>query len=97
MFSAIAIHTVGRTPRFGAVPAPDSVDLNMVEDGVFGYLDPNGTGTSTTPRLLAGLLRPTAGAAHVFDLNAWSSAPAVHRLIGDVPSQLALYDVVRSP
>ncbi|RZL83287.1 MAG: ABC transporter ATP-binding protein [Rhodococcus sp. (in: high G+C Gram-positive bacteria)] len=92
MPSDIAIHTVGLTKRFGSVLALDSVDLNIVEGEVFGYLGPNGAGKSTTLRLLVGLLRPTAGSAHVFDLDAWSSAPAVHRLIGYVPGELALYD-----
>ncbi|WP_235214415.1 ATP-binding cassette domain-containing protein [Rhodococcus opacus] len=92
MSSDIAIRTVGLTTRFGSMLALGTVDVNIVEGEVFGYLGPNGAGKSTTLRLLVGLLRPTAGSAHVFGLDAWSSAPAVHRLIGYVPGELALYD-----
>jgi ABC-2 type transport system ATP-binding protein len=92
MSSGIAVQTAGLTKRFGSVLALDSVDLTIVEGEVFGYLGPNGAGKSTTLRVLAGLLRPTAGTAQVLGLDAWSSAPAVHRLIGYVPGELAFYD-----
>ncbi|WP_009472531.1 ABC transporter ATP-binding protein [Rhodococcus sp. JVH1] len=92
MSDTIAICTVGLSKRFGSVLALDAVDLNVVEGEVFGYLGPNGAGKSTTLRLLTGLLRPTAGSARVLGLDAWSAAPAVHRRIGYVPGELALYD-----
>ena len=92
MSSDIAIRTVGLTTRFGFMLALGTVDVNIVEGEVFGYLGPNGAGKSTTLRLLVGLLRPTAGSAQLFGLDAWSAAPAVHRLIGYVPGELALYD-----
>ncbi|ABG91866.1 ABC transporter, ATP-binding protein [Rhodococcus jostii RHA1] len=92
MSDTIAMCTVGLSKRFGSVLALDAVDLNVVEGEVFGYLGPNGAGKSTTLRLLTGLLRPTAGSARVLGLDAWSAAPAVHRRIGYVPGELALYD-----
>lgn len=96
MSSGIAIRTLDLTKRFGTLLALDSVELNIVEGEIFGYLGPNGAGKSTTLRLLVGLLRPTAGSARVFGLDPWSSAPAVHRLIGYVPGELALYDRLTS-
>ncbi len=66
--SAPAIRTEGLTKRFrsGQV-AVDGIDLVVPRGAVYGFLGPNGSGKTTTIRMLLGLVRPTAGAAWVLD------------------------------
>ena len=61
----LAIETSGLTKRFGSQIAVDAVDLAVPRGAVFGFLGPNGSGKTTTIRMLLGLLRPTAGDARV--------------------------------
>ncbi|HEY4270066.1 MAG TPA: ABC transporter ATP-binding protein [Galbitalea sp.] len=61
----LAIETRGLTKRFGAHAAVDSVDLVVPRGAVFGFLGPNGSGKTTTIRMLLGLASPTAGEARV--------------------------------
>ena len=61
----LAIETAGLTKRFGTQTAVDSIDLAVPRGAVFGFLGPNGSGKTTTIRMLLGLLRATSGAAHV--------------------------------
>ncbi|WP_280356674.1 ATP-binding cassette domain-containing protein, partial [Nocardia otitidiscaviarum] len=61
-----AIHAVGLRKQFGDTVAVDGVDLAVPEGGIYGFLGPNGAGKTTTIRMLATLVRPTAGQATVF-------------------------------
>ncbi|WP_306363048.1 ATP-binding cassette domain-containing protein [Nocardia sp. CC227C] len=61
-----AIHAVGLRKQFGDTVAVDGVDLTVPEGGVYGFLGPNGAGKTTTIRMLATLVRPTAGQATIF-------------------------------
>ncbi|MDO5736387.1 MAG: ATP-binding cassette domain-containing protein [Propionibacteriaceae bacterium] len=65
---APAIRTEGLTKRFrsGQV-AVDGIDLVVPRGAVYGFLGPNGSGKTTTIRMLLGLVRPTAGAAWLLD------------------------------
>ena len=60
----LAVRTVGLTKRFrtGQV-AVDGIDLRVPHGAVYGFLGPNGSGKTTTIRLLLGLARPTGGRA----------------------------------
>lgn len=60
-----AIETAGLVKHFGATHALDGVDLRIRRGSVYGLLGPNGAGKTTTIRILATLLRPTAGRATV--------------------------------
>jgi ABC-2 type transport system ATP-binding protein len=60
-----AIETHGLIKTFGETRALDGVDLRIREGSVYGLLGPNGAGKTTTIRILATLLRPTAGTATV--------------------------------
>jgi ABC-2 type transport system ATP-binding protein len=59
--SAAAIRTEGLTKRFGDVAAVDGIALDVPHGSVFGFLGPNGSGKTTTIRMLLGLIAPTAG------------------------------------
>jgi ABC-2 type transport system ATP-binding protein len=68
------------------------VDLVIETGEIFGFLGPNGAGKTTTIRLLLDLIRPTSGRATVFGLDSTADAVAIHRRIGYVPGEFALYD-----
>jgi ABC-2 type transport system ATP-binding protein len=61
----LAIETRGLTKRFGAQTAVSNVDLAVPRGAVFGFLGPNGSGKTTTIRMLLGLASPTSGEARV--------------------------------
>jgi len=87
----VAIHTEGLTKRYGGTLALDGLDLDVDDGEVLGYLGPNGAGKSTTIGLLLAHIRPTAGSAHIFGLDAWHDAPAIHRRLAYVPSESNLW------
>jgi ABC-2 type transport system ATP-binding protein len=57
----LAVATRGLTKRYGRQPALTGLDMSVPRGKVYGFLGPNGSGKTTTLRLLAGLLRPDAG------------------------------------
>ncbi len=59
---------------------------------VFGFLGPNGAGKTTTIRLLLDLIRPQRGAVRLFGLDARRDAVAIHRRLGYLPGEFALYE-----
>ncbi len=62
---AYATTSSGHTKRYGHQPAVDQIDLRIPAGVVAGFVAPNGAGESTTTHALLGLIRPTAGTAHV--------------------------------
>jgi ABC-type branched-subunit amino acid transport system ATPase component len=76
---APVLETSGLTKRFGDTVALDALDLRIEQGEVLGFLGPNGAGKTTTIRLLLGLIRPTAGSARLFGLDAWSQPLQAHR------------------
>jgi ABC-2 type transport system ATP-binding protein len=85
------VRTEGLTKRYGHATALDALDLTIDQGDVLGYLGPNGAGKSTTMSLLLGLIRPTAGTARIFGLDAWRDAPDIHRRLAYVPSDSDLW------
>ncbi|MGH3496362.1 MAG: ATP-binding cassette domain-containing protein [Nocardioidaceae bacterium] len=57
----LAIRTTGLTRRFGSHTAVDAVDMTVPRGAVYGFLGPNGSGKTTTIRMLLGLMAPHAG------------------------------------
>jgi ABC-2 type transport system ATP-binding protein len=86
-----AIRTVGLTKRYGDTVALDGLDLAVEPGEVYGYLGPNGAGKTTTIRLLIGLLRPSAGRAELFGVDAWHEPVAAHRRIAYVSAEPNLW------
>jgi ABC-2 type transport system ATP-binding protein len=76
-----AIETTGLVKHFGATRALDGVDLRIRQGTVYGLLGPNGAGKTTTIRILATLLRPTAGSATVLGHDVAREPDAVRRKV----------------
>ena len=55
------IRIEGLTKKYGAFTAVDHIDLHVPKGELFGFLGPNGAGKTTTLRIIAGIMRPTAG------------------------------------
>ncbi|MEV6891505.1 ABC transporter ATP-binding protein [Kribbella sp. NPDC051137] len=85
------VRTRNLTKRFGRRTALDGLDLDVPPGEVLGYLGPNGAGKTTTIRLLAGLIRPTAGSAVVFGFDAADQYDALQRRIGYLPGDFVAY------
>ena len=86
------IETERLTKSYGAHRGIADVDLAVEQGEVFGFLGPNGAGKTTTIRILLDLIRPTSGRATVFGLDTTREALAIHRRIGYLPGEFALYD-----
>lgn len=85
------VTTEGLTRRFGRRRGISDVTITITDGEVFGFLGPNGAGKSTTIRLLLGLYRPSSGRATVFGLDPGRDSVEVHRRVGYLPGELALY------
>jgi ABC-2 type transport system ATP-binding protein len=86
-----AIETRQLTKTYGHTRGITDVSLEVREGEVFGLLGPNGAGKTTTLRLLLDFIRPTSGSASVLGLDSRRSAVEIHRRIGYLPGELALY------
>jgi ABC-2 type transport system ATP-binding protein len=73
------IEVANLTKSYGKRRGIADVGFAVREGEVFGFLGPNGAGKTTTIRLLLGFIRPDAGRAAVFGLDAWADAPRLHR------------------
>jgi polyether ionophore transport system ATP-binding protein len=86
-----AIRTAGLSKRYGDTLALDALELVVEPGEVYGYLGPNGAGKTTTIRLLLALLRPTAGRAELFGVDAWRDPVAAHHRIAYVAAEPHLW------
>ena len=86
------IETDKLTKSYGSHRGIIEVDLSIEQGEIFGFLGPNGAGKTTTIRVLLDLIRPTSGRARVFGIDTTVDPIAIHRRIGYVPGEFALYD-----
>lgn len=77
--------------HFGRVRALDGLDLTVNEGEIHGFLGPNGSGKTTTIRVLLGVLRATSGHAGLLGRDPWRDAVALHREIAYVPGDVTLW------
>jgi drug efflux transport system ATP-binding protein len=84
--------TEGLTRRFGDFVAVDHVSFQVSPGEVVGYLGPNGSGKTTTIRMLLGLLEPSDGRATVLGYDAFLQSEEVRLRAGYMSQKFALYD-----
>jgi ABC-2 type transport system ATP-binding protein len=90
MTAVIETHQLSKA--YGAHRGINDVDLVVNEGEAFGFLGPNGAGKTTTIRTLLDHLRPTSGKAFVFGIETTVDPVAIHRRVGYLPGEFALYD-----
>ena len=87
-----AICTQNLTRDFDTVRAVDSLSLEIPQGIIFGFLGPNGSGKTTTIRLLLGLLEPTKGGAEVLGYDVRTQSNAIRERTGALLEQVGLYE-----
>jgi ABC-2 type transport system ATP-binding protein len=86
------VRIAGLRREFGALVAVHGLDLDIARGEVFGLLGPNGSGKTTTIRMLCGLVVPTSGTATIAGLDVVRDTEAVRRRIGYMSQRYGLYD-----
>jgi ABC-2 type transport system ATP-binding protein len=86
-----AIRTTGLTKRFGSVPVVDQVDLAVPTGAIYGFLGPNGSGKTTTIRMLLGLIAASDGAVELLGRPMPHSAASVLPSVGALVEGPACY------
>jgi ABC-2 type transport system ATP-binding protein len=86
-----AIDIVGLRKAYGKTTALDGLDLKVASGEVHGFLGPNGSGKTTTIRILLGLLRADGGSISLLGGDPWSQATQLHRRLAYVPGDVSLW------
>lgn len=87
-----AIRADDLTKRYGRFSAVDGVSFSIADGETVGFFGPNGAGKSTTLRMLAGLVRPTAGTVHFGGTERSLGDPEATSGVGAVTHDAMLYD-----
>lgn len=88
----IVIRTEALTRDFGALRAVDRLTIEVPAGVIFGFLGPNGSGKTTTIRMLLGLLEPTAGRAEVLGFDVRTQADEIRLRAGALLEHHGLYE-----
>jgi ABC-2 type transport system ATP-binding protein len=80
------------TKAYGSTRGVVELTFDVEPGEVFGYLGPNGAGKTTTIRTMLDLIAPTSGRIEVFGLDSRRDSVQIHRRIGYLPGELALYE-----
>jgi ABC-2 type transport system ATP-binding protein len=89
------IQLLGLTKRYGTFTAVDAIDLTVPRGEIFGFLGPNGAGKTTTLRMIAGILRPTAGAVRIAGIDLAADPIAAKSKLGFIPDRPFIYEKLR--
>jgi len=80
------------TKRYGSARGVDDLTFEVAGGEAFGFLGPNGAGKTTTIRTLLDFIRPTSGTVRIFGMDPRREGVRVHRRLGYLPGELALYE-----
>jgi ABC-2 type transport system ATP-binding protein len=89
--NTIAIHAEGLTKIYRKTPAVKDLNLHIPAGTIFGFLGPNGSGKTTTMRMLLGLIRPSAGTAQVLGHDIVRGRRQIAGQVGAVVETPAFY------
>jgi ABC-2 type transport system ATP-binding protein len=89
---SIAVETQELTRSFGALLAVDRLSLEVHTGEVFAFLGPNGSGKTTTIRMLCGIVTPTSGQARVLGFDIARESEQIKARIGYMSQRFALYE-----
>ena len=86
------IETRQLTKRYGQLIAVNEINLQLGPGDVFGFIGPNGSGKTTTMRMIATLLQPDYGEAYVCGKSIYTHQQEIRRLVGYMPDFFGVYD-----
>jgi ABC-2 type transport system ATP-binding protein len=86
------IELQGLVKRYGAFTAVDGIDLTVPKGELFGFLGPNGAGKTTSLRMIAGILRPTAGTVRIGGVDMARDPVAAKAKLGFIPDRPFIYE-----
>jgi ABC-2 type transport system ATP-binding protein len=89
---APAIHVTGLVKSFSGKRAVDGIDIDVPKGAIFGFLGPNGSGKTTTIRMLCGLLTPDAGSGTCLGFDLATQAGEIKRRVGYMTQRFGLYE-----
>ncbi len=86
------IHTENLTRDFGSLRAVNHISFEVAPGRIFGFLGPNGSGKTTTIRLLLGLIKPTSGTASVMGQDIIKNPDEIRQVSGALLENTGLYE-----
>jgi len=86
------IRLVNLVKRYGTFTAVDGLNLEIPPGTLYGFLGPNGAGKTTTMRMIAGILRPTAGTVEIAGQDIAANPLAAKSRLGYIPDRPFVYD-----
>jgi len=92
MTENLTVETQDLTKSYDGVTVVDRLNLNIMENEVFGLLGPNGAGKTTTILMLMGLTEPASGIARICGFNPTREPLEVKRIVGYLPEEVGFYD-----
>jgi len=92
--SETVLHCQQLSKHYDEIIALDSLNLDIKQGEIFGFIGHNGAGKTTTIRILSGLLKPTSGSASICGQDV-TNQRAIHRLVGYMPDSFGVYDQMR--
>ncbi len=85
------VEAIDLVKTYGSIPALDGLSFDVMEGEVFGLIGPNGSGKTTTLRILSTLIKPTSGTATVLGYDVVKEAQRVKSLISYLPGEAGAY------
>jgi beta-exotoxin I transport system ATP-binding protein len=96
MAPGVVVSTRQLTKSYGRRRGVVELTFDVEPGEVFGYLGPNGAGKTTTIRTMLDFISPTSGEIRIFGLDSRRDSVEIHRRVGYLPGELALYDRMTS-
>ena len=87
-----AVEVVSLRKTYRPTVALDGISFSIAQGEVFGLIGPNGSGKTTTLRILSTLIRATSGSASVFEVDVEKSPASVRKMIGYLPEEAGAYN-----
>ena len=88
----LVIDVRGLTKKFGSKTVVDHFDIAVPKGAIYGFLGPNGSGKTTTIRLVCGLLKADGGAGKVLGLDVIKDSNAIKKRVGYMTQRFSLYE-----
>ncbi len=88
----LAIHAAGLAKSFGAIKAVQDLSIDVPQGAIYGFLGPNGSGKTTTIRMLCGLLTPDAGEGTCLGFDIRRDTQRIKAEVGYMPQRFGLYE-----